>query len=180
MSYWSAVFKSGADQRAELIEFLVARRVSIDAVIMQFQPDLETVRMLDVAYRPLLSPDQLEPLLRHYLLVGECAASEHVEEDAAPLWSELSEVHLRLGQTDRSLRCLRRAAAGRPDDYALRSRLGMRLLEGREYSEAEMHLKWCAQHKPEDEAMQELLGTVMRRRADSEVPASASRPAIRR
>ena len=102
---WRCVFHAGADERNHLVGLLVADQVPIELVIERFKPDLEATRLLDVHYREILSTEASEPLLKHYLCVGEAAAAHCGEDEAAPLWAELNEVYKRLGQRSKALRC---------------------------------------------------------------------------
>ncbi len=180
MDLWRTVFNAGADEREELVALLVANQVPIELVLERFRPDLYALRVLDAKYGQALPADALEPLLRNFLIVGENTAGSLGEEEAAPLWAELAAIQKRLGEPAKALRCLRRAAAGRPNDYPLRLMLATRLCDEREYAEAEMHLKWCLQRHPEDEQLQSTLMVATRRRAETESSIPANLPATRR
>lgn len=177
---WRMVFEAGPDEREQLVSLLVADRVPIERVLEHFQPDLEAVRVLDSKYTDLLVGDSLANFLQYYLRVGERTAGELGEAEAAPLWAEMNGIYKRLGQPDKSLRCLRRAAAGRPDDVQIRSTLAFRLFDEQQYAEAEMHLKWCLQRHPDDDQLNSLLNAALRRRAESDPPNPAALPATRR
>ena len=56
----------------------------------------------------------------------------------------------------------------------------MRLFDEQEYGEAEMHLKWCLQRRPEDERLQSVLSLTACRKVEGETHAPASLPATRR
>ena len=174
MDRWLTVFNTGADEREQLVTLLIANRVPIELVLERFRPELEALRVLDAKYGQALSADALEPLLRYYLKVGQATAGRLGEEEAAPLWAELADIHKRMAEPAKALKCLRRAAAGRPNDYSLRFTLATRLCDEREFAEAEMHLKWCLQRHPEDEQLQSTLMVATRRRAEIESPTPAA------
>ena len=117
--HWQTVFQTDNAERARLLELLAAKRIPPQLVIEQFHPDLDTVRLLDAKYRPLLSPDEMEPLLRYHLAGGRAAALALGEEAASPLWAELTGVYQRLGNSEQAIRCLRRAAARAPQRLRL-------------------------------------------------------------
>ncbi len=181
MEHWRTVFNAGSDEREQLVTLLIANRVPVELTLDQLRPDLDAMRVLDAKYSQALPAEGLEPLLRHYLKIGQTTAAALGEDEAAPLWAEMAGVHHRLGESSKGLRCLRRAAAGRPNDYSLRFMLATRLCGEREYSEAELHLKWCVQRHPEDEQLQSTLLVAMRGRAEMEsASGTGSVPATRR
>jgi tetratricopeptide (TPR) repeat protein len=161
--YWRQVFCCGKLEQTRLIEALVAGHVPVKVILAEFTPDLNATRLLDAKYSPLLAVEESRPLLEYYLRIARAAAVGLHEDRAALLWAELERVHERLGQHEEAIACLRRAAAGRPDDCDLRAILAERLVGDGRNVEAEMHIKWCLQHQPTDARLQELLEAVQSR-----------------
>jgi tetratricopeptide (TPR) repeat protein len=149
-------FQCGRRHQSRLIADLVSRappealREMIDFIVREFCPDLQGLRDIYAGARRLNRPEQLVWFQRYY--------AEHVErevegtrgEAAARLWNEARELHAALGDSRRALACAKSAVTNAPSSFDGRYALALALIEQRRFAEAETHLRWCLQQRPND------------------------------
>lgn len=168
---WRASFQSGAVHQNRLIE-LLAGRVSVRDFLDLFQPDLGALARMIEHYGQLDRPDELQVLLKCYATGAENQARLLEKEAATPYWLNAADAYRKMDNLPEALRCLRQAVRSHPSHYVAHCTLGSCLLKLRAYEEAEKHLTWCLQRKPQDKNLRALVESAVNGRLRS-----ASRPA---
>jgi len=168
MQYWQHSFRCGRKHQLKLIE-LLAGRVPVGFLLEGFQPDLVALRMLHKEYSRFHLPEDLTQLRRCY--AGAALAKARTldeEEDAAQAWLEAGWLYHLLEQSDRALDCARNAFARNPNDYNVRHAMALRLADQQQFAEAETHVDWCLQRRPNDKRLQDLRRRIVVGRIDGE------------
>ena len=172
-------FHCGTTHQRRIIEDLVAHAHSgqlpatIDLVVRQFEPDADGLRILEAAASRRGTPQQLAPLRRYYAQMV-CTEAPHAPRNKALLfWLEGQRVYAQLQETEQALACAREAARLSPNAFKVRYTLAMRLLDHHQYAEAETHLYWCLQRKPNDAGLEERWKLAMKNKSDDPQHAGA-------
>jgi O-antigen ligase/tetratricopeptide (TPR) repeat protein len=173
---WRRSLSTDLDEQRQLVDLLVAftyaaqsqlaeesEASAIEFIISQFKPELPLLRLLLAKLENVAEKEDLEYLRAHFVRVGEAAAAQMTEAEAVDLWHELSNVYHALDQDHKAVAVLRRAIAARPNDYAARFSVGVRLLDAQQYEEAQKHLQWCRVRKPDDAQLRDLLAGAIKR-----------------
>jgi tetratricopeptide (TPR) repeat protein len=179
IAYWSPVLRCRQQERQAMVKLLTMAPVSVESVLRFFQPDLSAVRLMYDKYNQIAPPEQLQPLYAYYAEKLHAAIKKSNEDEAAPLWFEMHGVYRRMNRAPQTLECLKRAVAGRPGDFDYRFRLGLEFVEQKQFAEAECHLDWCAQRRPQDGQVKEALAKAVRGRIDRQSSSTAGRTVIR-
>jgi tetratricopeptide (TPR) repeat protein len=147
-------FQCGHRHQARLIGDLVGRappealQEMIAFIVREFSPDLQGFRDIYAGARKLNRPEQLVWFQRRYAerLQGEAEGTRG--EAAARLWNEARELHAALGDSRRALACANNAVKNSPSNFDGRYALAIALIEQGQFAEAETHLRWCLQQRP--------------------------------
>ena len=178
IAYWGPVLRCRKQERLAMVKLLTMAPVSVENVLQFFQPDLTAVRLMFAKYNQIAPPEQLQPLYAYYVEKLRLATRDQDAETAAPLWYEMHDLYFRLNRPREAIECLKRAVAGRPSDFQYRLSLGIRLMEQHQFADAERHLNWCAQRRPQDSGVKEALTKAIKGRVDFQSSSAAHRPAI--
>jgi tetratricopeptide (TPR) repeat protein len=177
---WRRAFHGGRKSQRKMIDRLAGRLgpgqawAEIQFALVVFEPDLEALRYLEERYRPVAGPEELRPLLTAHARAAEAEAAGHEGPQAASLWLEAMSLRGDLGQNAQALACARQALEADPNRYAVRVRLGMCLADAGQLDEAQRHLQWCLQRKPNHRAVENKLRQIARRRMDVPSPTAAA------
>jgi tetratricopeptide (TPR) repeat protein len=181
LRYWRGAIQKDRVAQIALADLMVAYGVPVAFVVEQFRPPLAVVRLLDGRYSAAgLAPDQLRPLLVYYAQVGREEAERRTDHAAADAWVELHDVYRRLNEPERMFDCLRRALQRNANDYGTHFAIACRLLEHRQFDEAEKQLRWCLQRKPGEAQLEEMLARAVKERLAMAAPSGAPGPPARR
>lgn len=171
--FWRRALATGPAMQRQIVDLLAGAQMPAEALIAAFRPDLPVVRLMDSKYSATSDQRQLRPLLEYYAETGKRAVADLNGTEAAALWLELHGVYHRLGQADRELAALERAAALAANNYEIRHALGTALARSGQFAAAEEQLKWCATRKPHDAVLQQLLESTVKSRINaSRAPAT--------
>ena len=157
LAYWKRSFLCGREHQKRLIA-LLAGRVPLDYVLKNFEPDVYAMRFLHARYRQFEESDpiELERFRRHYVQILQIEADKLDGEQAAGLWLEGRWVNDLLGELDAAVECGRNAMRYDPNNFDVRYGLGMSLWKQMNYAEAEKHLSWCVQRRPNNAQLLDL------------------------
>ncbi len=180
--YLRRAFRYGREQQQKIISDRVAA-ASVDGLpaviadlLREFRLDLENANFLDSICANRCSPEQLAPLVQYRAERTEAeAAAAGDAEDAAQLWLAASELRHQLHDDDRSLQCLRNAAQRAPGEFTAQYELGKCLLRQSQFAEAEMHLRWCLQRRPDNSNVEACLRAALEGRLDQDRRAAKER-----
>jgi O-antigen ligase/tetratricopeptide (TPR) repeat protein len=162
----------GRDHRQRVLRQLVAAvpGEGLDPmaqfIVETFSPGLEDLRYLHGVAAQRAKPEELGWLRRRLAAEVEAAAQAAYGPAAARLWLEAQSLHAALGDTPGALGRARNAYACDPNSYDVRSALGMCLLRDKRFAEAESHLYWCLQRRPEDRSVQNQYREALKGRLD--------------
>ena len=138
-------------------------------ILKEFQPDLAGLSFLLEAGKQRAKPEQLVPLRRHYAQAAESEAGPPGAKRPAHRWLLASRLYVELGDNDRALRVRARAQESLPSAYEPRRELGLAARGARAvWTEAESHLRWCLQQKPDDTALRKSYQQTLAKRFDRE------------
>jgi hypothetical protein len=174
-------FQSGRHYQRRLIEDLVARTPQealeemIQVVVRWFQPDLEALRSLYANAQSRGRPEQLVWLQRHCAERAEADARSTCGEVAARLWNEARQGYGAIGDSVRAGQCAQSAVASDPQSFEARYGLGLMLLTHGRPSEAEPHLRWCVQRRPNDSGVEAKWKEALKGRLDAQPETAARR-----
>jgi len=168
VTYWKQSFKSGPEEQVELINLLASNRVPPAFLLQNFEPDLPALRLMEAKYIELRQPGELQQVLGYLVRAAEKQLAQANEDQAVYLCLELHQAYRSLNNPAAALECVRRAAAIRPNDYEVRFALGVSLVEQRKFEEAETHLDWCAQRRPDDPQLKAVLAGAVRARVEAQ------------
>ena len=159
LEYWRRSYGCGRANQRQVIVWLAGRVVpdslGEDASLMieVFKPDLYGLRYMYSRYRQLALPEQLTPLLA---ALGEkateearLASEESRMEEAAEYWLEAMTMHVEMDDYDGGIDCAKEALGCNPHDFRARYKLGCLLADRGRLAEAEEHLDWCFQRRPD-------------------------------
>lgn len=167
-------FQAGRRQQRRLITDLISRtppeglEEMIRMVVREFQPDLTALRTLYLRAQQRGQPEQLVWLRHRCAEQAEADARLTRGEAAAELWNEARKFYAANQDGDRAFECAKNAVASDPNDFAARYGFGLALLEQGQPEEAESHLRWCLQRRPNDAAAEAKWKEAIRRRLDRE------------
>jgi hypothetical protein len=137
-------------------------------ILKELQPDLAGLAFLLAACKDRAEPERLAPLRRHYAQAAESEARTAQGETAASRWLTASGLHVELGDGVRALECARQAQASRPSAYETRRTLALRLVDQGLLAEAETHLRWCLEQRPDDKLLRKSYEQMLANRLDRE------------
>jgi O-antigen ligase/tetratricopeptide (TPR) repeat protein len=178
-------FQCGRRHQRRLIADLIGRSPPevledvIQGIVGEFQPDLEALRGLREAARQHARPEKSAWLERHIAERAEADAKSARGEAAARLWNEARGLYASIGDAVRAAECAKSAAASDPQSFEARYGLGLTLMAQGQPAEAEPHLRWCLQRRPNDSGVEAKWKEALKGRLD-EHRETATRRADRR
>ncbi|MCH8045823.1 MAG: O-antigen ligase family protein [Planctomycetes bacterium] len=150
--YWKKSFYTRRRNQRLLVDLLYTR-VPPEFFIEAFEPDLPATRLIYSRYHTIYPPQYLVNLSNHYTSLVEQKAETTTGEGASRLWLECYRLYDKIGDKKNMIRCARSAVESDSNYYEARYVYGMRLLEFDKFEEAEKHIRWCVQRKPNDEVL---------------------------
>jgi tetratricopeptide (TPR) repeat protein len=175
-------FQCGRHHQRKLIADLIGRAAPevleevIQVIVREFQPDLEALRTVCAAAEARGQPEQLVWLWRHCAERAEADAKSSRGEAAALLWSEARQRYAAIGDSIRAAECAQSAVASDPQNFEARYGLGLTLLADGRPAEAEPHLRWCRERRPNDSGVETKWKEAFKGRLDGQ-PETATRRA---
>jgi tetratricopeptide (TPR) repeat protein len=149
---WRRAYRTGREYQRRMA-LLLAGQVPIGFFLEEFQPDLELVSLMEYRYSQMQLPSEMA-LLQKYGAAKAVAAARSAEQDsreeAGKLWLAALGWYRKIGEHRAAAVCGKRAVALNPQDFKTRHIVGQQLSKVGEYDDAEKHLRWCVDHKPED------------------------------
>jgi O-antigen ligase/tetratricopeptide (TPR) repeat protein len=173
--HWRSAFAMGPAYQRKLALYL-AGRVPVGLFIEEFKPDLELLTLLEHRFSQLDLPQELETLRRHAAARAVAAAREaeqHAQAEAGGHWLKAVDWFRKVKEHRAAAACGRRAVAFCPQDFQTRRAAGLALSEAGDFAEAEKHLQWCIDHKPDDPQLQQEFRRAMAGRMRSASAADA-------
>ena len=111
---------------------------------------------------------ELRQLRTHHVQVAQAEAQtcqgEDAGEDAVERWLEASWLYGLLDDGAGAVHCAKAAFQNEPNHYQVRYALGCALARENRFSEAEQHIRWCVQRRPDNENLQGILRAVVKGR----------------
>jgi O-antigen ligase/tetratricopeptide (TPR) repeat protein len=139
----------------------------IDLVIGQLDPDIEGLEVVHRLAARRGRPDQLVRLREHFAKRSEAEARSAAGPRAAGLWMQAHRLYRDLGNPADARRCAGSAqACGGAGEYEARYGQALCLIELGQFAEADRHLQWCLQRKPDSASLRDLAKQVLRKRLD--------------
>jgi O-antigen ligase/tetratricopeptide (TPR) repeat protein len=176
LDFWRRSFRSGPAYQRQLIEWMAGRTnpdaldQEIGFLIDTFEPDYDGLRTMYHRYRRVAEAERITPLLMAVAkkAVEEAgrARAESRMEDASECWLEAMVMSMEMKDFGGSLYCAEQAAACNPSSFRARYKLGHLLADCGRLAEAEKHLDWCYQRKPNHIPLRNLLREVKTRLYD--------------
>ncbi len=160
LAYWKASFQCGVTHQQRLLSLLAPQepaRLFLEA----FDPDLEALGRIERQYRRLDRPEDVRLILNRSARMSEAEARTLKGEAAAGRWLMTARAHDKLGNLAESLRCLRQAVNCSSFHYDARHALGICLMKLQEFDEAQKHLQWCHQRRPQDDKLRSQLAAAI-------------------
>jgi O-antigen ligase/tetratricopeptide (TPR) repeat protein len=109
---------------------------------------------------------QLAPLREHLAQSAETEAATKSGTEAARLWLDAARCY-RESADARAVACARRAVRCDPNEYDVRYEAALCLIDARELAEAEPHVQWCLERRPDDRALVRRFKEALRDRLDA-------------
>jgi len=172
LTYAKMAYQAGPGQQQRFIRDMAEATATeklpevIDFLLREFQPDLPCLRLLQEISAKRCSIELLTPLMTYRVQKVEAEAAEMNACKAVSLWIEAQCLHCQMHNDADALRCARQAVRGDAGNYEARSLLASRLVEQGKYSEAETHLRWCLQRKPNDANVQQVFRAALKGQLD--------------
>ncbi|MCR4412028.1 MAG: O-antigen ligase family protein [Thermoguttaceae bacterium] len=170
-------YQAGRPYQQRLIRDLIAATpvqglgAMIGFLIDEFHPNVDGLRamyhaateferaerfaMLAPADRPAALGEvraQLAPLRAGLARWAETEAATRSGTEAARLWLDAARCYRELADA-RAADCARRAVRCDPNQYDARHEAALCLIDARELAEAEPHVQWCLQRRPDDRTL---------------------------
>ena len=159
MEYWRRSYECGRAYQRQVILWLAGRimpeSLDVDASLMieAFEPDLYGLRYMYNRYRQLALSEELTPLLvalgRKAAEEAQLATDESRMDEAAEYWLEAMAMYVEMDDYAAGLDCAEKACRCNPHDFRVRYKLGCLLADEGRLAEAEEHLAWCYQRRPD-------------------------------
>ena len=175
------VFRCSRIYRRQLIANLIANTQSeaiqetIEFIVAQFQPDLEGLQFLYDVCSKRVASERLLPLCLYQALRAEFEAGTRNNREAAIVWLKAHNFYTRLNNGPKALQCARRALECDQNNFLVHYQLASRLLEQKNFAEAESHLHWCLQRTSGNKSVEYKLKEALKGRLDAERSAAAQR-----
>lgn len=157
---WKTAFRLPGMHRLRLIQY-VGSSVAADVFLEMFQPDWTTLNDIWRTYRVNNARADLDAIADH----GQTAAVQaeaSADPWAATNWLWLSKMYAQLGRDDEALASTSRAMRLAPHRYVARRSHAFALHAAGRHGAAEQHFRWCLARRPDDEAVQQTLKTMLR------------------
>jgi O-antigen ligase/tetratricopeptide (TPR) repeat protein len=183
IDYWRRSLSTDIYEQRQLVDLLIAFSFAaqsqtrqagqpdtsaVQFILNEFQPELPMLRLLLQKLEHVASQEELDLIRAQYVRVSEAMASQTTENDAVPLWLEMSNIYHDLRQDQKAVAILRRVVAVRPNEYAAVFSLGLRLIDVQQYAEARRHLEWCRLRRPDDTYVNQLLAQAIKGQVDGQ------------
>lgn len=152
----------------------------VEFIVTQLQPDMEGLTYLYEACQGRADANQLKPLRRYYAQTAEFHANKAEGPEAARLWATAASAYRALGESDESLRCLRKADESDLGNANIRYQLGCLLLDIGAVEEAKSQLLWCCRRAPENKNYQLKYKEALSRAVEGQRPMASGKPGITR
>lgn len=166
--YWRRAFKTGPNQQRKLIEIL-SPHMPARTFIEHFEPDVNSSFWLAKAYRDRDQREDYLAALEHYGQASETFAAKADETRAARAWLGAFNVYRELQNDVEARRCIALALEANQNDYEVRYAAGQWALLRQDFPTAEEHLAWCAERRPENEALQSMVRQISHKTLDSKI-----------
>ncbi|MCB7129575.1 MAG: O-antigen ligase family protein, partial [Candidatus Brocadiales bacterium] len=167
MDYWKRCFQSGGIHQLQLIQ-LLAGHLPLTFVLDQFNPNLSDMQMLYLRYKRVSSAEELKQLSQRYVSRANSDLTREDGKKAARAWLFANRMDRDLGDTDRAIQSAQQAYAFAPGSYQVRYVLARSLLEAKQFSEAETHLRWCLGRKPRNQNLRSFMEAAVKGRIRGE------------
>ncbi len=177
LEYWRRAFQTGPEAQRQFVDLWATAQMPVAVILQAFHPDLAAVRILDAKYSQLGQAEQVQAILAYYAELGQTEAGRLSGADAAGIWLELHDVYRRLENPQEELNALRRALALEPNDFRIHHALGTLFCGRQQFDEAEQHLRWCVERRPNDEQLKVFLATAVKGRIDTARASASNDPA---
>ncbi len=118
---------------------------------------------------------ELTQLRTHHVQVAQAEAQTRQGEEALEFWLEASWLYGLLDDGAGALHCAEAALQSEPNHYQVRYALGCALAQEKRFAEAETHLRWCEQRRPDNENLQRTLRGVVQGRIVGQGPIATHR-----
>ena len=112
--------------------------------------------------------DEFARVCLHHARMAEAERQNLSAKRAVDIWLKLRRSYYLLGNLDAAVECARRAMKCNPTHHRTRYLLGKCLAERGNYAEAEQHLRWCLDRRPDDNALAALIDRVAEKRIRSD------------
>jgi len=163
---WRRALRAGETTQRHLIDLWVSAGVPAQVILAEFRPDPGVVRLMEPRYRKVGDDLQYRAILEYHRQLADEMLPTMTGETASQLCLELFDVQRQLGDSTAACRALERGIELAPNDFAMRSALGSYLAEREQYAEAEPHLRWCVERRPNDDQIKSLLAIAVKGRID--------------
>ena len=137
-------------------------------IMKEFEPDIAGTSYLLQTCKKRARPEDLVSLRQRCATAAEAAARDADGNAAAKNWLLARQIHVELRDGARALECARRAYEALPGDYHVRRTLAMSLAAEGQFAEAQDHLRWCLQRRPDDAPLTKCYQQMLAKRLDSE------------
>ncbi|MCE5303382.1 MAG: O-antigen ligase family protein [Planctomycetaceae bacterium] len=140
----------------------------------EFHPDRTTLQFLCDLCQKRCPANRLTPLLQYSAEQARQEALSLKGGEAAIAWLDANDFYRRLRDADAALQCARNAAKCDPNCFQAHLRLGLDLLGQQQFAEAEPHLRWCRQRRPNDQSIENKLREAFKGRIENQRNAAAN------
>ena len=160
LAQWNTVFHSTKAMRLQMLQ-LLADRLSADALLVSFSPDLLELEDVYDVYGQKNRPNDMQRLMQAISEQSTALAVESGQpvegyEKYVPVLMKANRIAWNLKQYTVSQTLLRRAIACDTAAESPRRALGLLLMERQQYEDAEKLFEWCYEQTPGDVRLEEL------------------------
>lgn len=145
----------------------------INFIVTEYQPDLESLRIIYSACSKKVDIEQLKPFCQYMALRAEYEAGKRNDSGAASIWLEAQRIHTQLKNDLRALQCARRALECDPNNYQVHYQLALCLMNQGMFADAQSHLHWCLQRSPNDRNVENTMKEALKGKLEAERCATA-------
>lgn len=163
--YWQRAFQAGPIQQRNLIDIL-ASHLKAEEFLKKFQPDVQAAYWLARKFQDLDLRSEYRIALRYYGEASEKYAATVSEHQAAHAWLGAFNVYRELENEPEASRCLQQALEANQNDYNVRLAAGQWALLHQNFPVAEEHLTWCAERRPDNAALQQMVRQISHKTLD--------------
>jgi len=153
---WQQIYHDQGTHQQQIVH-LLAGQLPAAGFLELFEPDWSTLPLIWKQYRQKGNQQDWQAIVDYMTIYAEKVRTQENSYQAACIHNALAAMHRELNHPEAYLSYVQKAQALAPNVYAFRRSLAHALLQAKQYTLAEPHLRWCLARKPENEFLREEL-----------------------